>query len=116
MRDTYILQKYKVEHPICEKCGSTEDIQVHHIIPLSLDGTNDTSNLISLCYKCHKEEHKENHSELTKMGIQKAKEAPIKDILISKLALLQKIQDEELTSAKEIVDYIIEAPVKKYIT
>lgn len=70
---------------------------------------------MSLCYKCHQKEHKQNRSELTKKGIVKARTKEIKDILISQIDLLQKIQDEELCSVLEIIDCIVEAPVKKTI-
>jgi 5-methylcytosine-specific restriction endonuclease McrA len=33
------------------------DIHAHHIIPISQGGSNDLSNLITLCYDCHKKEH-----------------------------------------------------------
>jgi hypothetical protein len=33
--------------------------EVHHIIPLSEGGTNDESNLMSLCRSCHEKIHKE---------------------------------------------------------
>lgn len=43
----------------CEECGKYElSIHMHHIIPLFNRGTNDDSNLILLCKKCHKEKHK----------------------------------------------------------
>jgi hypothetical protein len=38
----------------CGKCGSTENLELHHMIPMSLGGTNDENNLIWLCNKCHK--------------------------------------------------------------
>lgn len=37
----------------CGKCGSTENLELHHMIPMSLGGTNDENNLIWLCNKCH---------------------------------------------------------------
>lgn len=42
----------------CLACGSLDDIlDVHHIIYLSNHGTNQQSNLITLCRPCHQEEH-----------------------------------------------------------
>ena len=45
------------EHPLCEVCKQkgmlTPANEVHHIIPLSEGGTNETSNLMSLCKSCH---------------------------------------------------------------
>lgn len=44
----------------CVCCSSTDRLQVHHIIPLSKNGTNSQSNLITLCEKCHASRHKDN--------------------------------------------------------
>ena len=52
IRDLYVRA-----HPLCEDClkeGKHVPVyEVHHIVPLSLGGTNDTDNLISLCHSCH---------------------------------------------------------------
>jgi hypothetical protein len=43
---------------ICQDCGATETtLDVHHIVYLSNHGTNQRSNLITLCRQCHEEEH-----------------------------------------------------------
>jgi len=42
-------------NPVCEKCGTREDIQVHHIKPLKQGGTHKPSNLMTLCRKHHTE-------------------------------------------------------------
>jgi 5-methylcytosine-specific restriction endonuclease McrA len=46
----------------CTKCGTNLigkwDREVHHIIPLSRGGKTVMSNLITLCGKCHKLEHR----------------------------------------------------------
>lgn len=64
---------------ICCNCGSKEDLEYHHIIPLSLGGYDKLSNLCCLCYKCHSLLHfgkskNISHSEATKKGLQRAKE------------------------------------------
>lgn len=41
----------------CVECNATEDLTVHHIIPLSDGGTHHESNLVTLCLDCHKELH-----------------------------------------------------------
>lgn len=45
----------------CRKCGANLRgvfyREVHHILPLSKGGSNHMSNLISLCSKCHKNQH-----------------------------------------------------------
>lgn len=41
----------------CGNCGSTDSLHVHHIVPLSLGGSNQPSNLRTLCKSCHKKLH-----------------------------------------------------------
>lgn len=44
----------------CEICGDTtkEILQVHHIIPVKVGGTNSANNLIVLCPNCHCKAHR----------------------------------------------------------
>ena len=51
-RDNYTCQdcSHKGKHGLTLDC-----IQVHHIIPSRLGGSNDDNNLITLCGKCHKQ-------------------------------------------------------------
>jgi hypothetical protein len=42
----------------CACCGSTEDLQKHHIIPLSQGGENSFLNRVWLCKSCHQKVHK----------------------------------------------------------
>jgi ribosomal protein S27AE len=37
----------------CQACGKERSGQVHHVIPRSEGGSDDFSNLITLCGKCH---------------------------------------------------------------
>lgn len=37
----------------CQKCGTTETLQVHHIIPVSKGGSNNQENLMVVCNCCH---------------------------------------------------------------
>ena len=52
-----IRDRYAKEHPLCEECKKhgrlTPVEEVHHIKPLSQGGSNDFSNLMSLCKSCH---------------------------------------------------------------
>lgn len=41
----------------CGNCGSKEGLHVHHIVPLSLGGTNEMGNLRTLCKNCHARLH-----------------------------------------------------------
>ncbi len=56
-----IRKAYAEQHPLCEEClkeGRLVPVeQVHHIVPLSEGGTNDFSNLRSLCQSCHSRLH-----------------------------------------------------------
>ena len=39
---------------ICHRCGSRENLHVHHIIPTRDGGTRERRNLVVLCNSCHK--------------------------------------------------------------
>ncbi len=59
-------------------CGDT--IIFHHVIPISFGGTNNDSNIVPLCTKCHHILHGISddgiisHSTLTKAGIERARQ------------------------------------------
>lgn len=38
----------------CKACGSTERLEVDHIIPVSREGTDEVENLQPLCYDCNR--------------------------------------------------------------
>ncbi|EMA68834.1 pCQ3_20 [Halorubrum aidingense JCM 13560] len=38
----------------CRRCGSTEILEVHHIIPYSRGGKDEVQNLATLCQECHR--------------------------------------------------------------
>lgn len=38
----------------CQKCSSTQEIQVDHVIPVSQGGSHAASNLQVLCGNCHR--------------------------------------------------------------
>lgn len=52
---------YAKAHPFCEQCyregRMTEMAEVHHIKPLSIGGTHEEDNLMSLCRSCHNKAH-----------------------------------------------------------
>lgn len=39
----------------CCKCGGVRKLEIHHLIPKSAGGSNDETNLVTLCRKCHKQ-------------------------------------------------------------
>lgn len=63
----------------CYNCGSTENLNYHHIIPLALGGNNILTNIAVLCGRCHWAVHHDTegeykHSgELIRSGIEKAR-------------------------------------------
>lgn len=38
----------------CNRCGKSENLEIHHIIPVAQWGGNDINNLKILCQDCHK--------------------------------------------------------------
>ena len=51
----------------CVNCGQTgTELHVHHIIPRSEGGTNDLSNLVTLCAKCHSIQDTKGHKLIQK--------------------------------------------------
>ena len=63
----------------CAVCGETEDLQHHHFIPRIDGGSDDETNILTLCHKHHCEIHnkpyrdKIHHANLTKKGMAAAK-------------------------------------------
>ncbi len=45
----------------CVNCGAGSNLVVHHIVPISNQGTNQMSNLATLCRDCHQAAH--NHRQ-----------------------------------------------------
>lgn len=66
-----IRTRYVHKHPFCEEClkhGRYVLVEeVHHIVPISEGGTNDESNLMSLCRSCHEKIH-ERRGDRKKRG------------------------------------------------
>lgn len=51
------LRKRYGEHT-CYGCGKdSEYVEFHHIVPLVLGGDNTITNIVPLCYSCHKKAH-----------------------------------------------------------
>lgn len=52
-----IRDRYIKAHPLCEQCKQSGRVvaaeEVHHILPLSQGGGNETENLMALCKPCH---------------------------------------------------------------
>ncbi len=46
----YVLDR---DRHSCQSCGISETLTIDHIIPLNLGGSNDLSNLQTLCQSCN---------------------------------------------------------------
>lgn len=65
-------------HNHCVACGTVGNLNQHHLIPRSLGGSDDESNLLTLCGSCHAKAHQVKadwrSSELTKKALQAKKD------------------------------------------
>ena len=50
----YVFQRDKFQCQSCGKISAQTKLSIDHIIPLSRGGTNDISNLQTLCLTCNK--------------------------------------------------------------
>jgi 5-methylcytosine-specific restriction endonuclease McrA len=41
----------------CQDCGTSANLQVHHLVYRSQLGPDESTNLISLCARCHRRRH-----------------------------------------------------------
>jgi hypothetical protein len=63
----------------CVACGSTEDLQHHHLVTRAEQGSEDETNLITLCEFCHAKLHERrtngvySHSQRPKAALAAAK-------------------------------------------
>ncbi len=45
------------DHHRCTRCGTTEQLEVHHLVPVAEGGTVDLDRLTVLCSPCHHAQH-----------------------------------------------------------
>ena len=50
---TRIRRAHLVHQPACVVCGTTTDVEVHHLIALRDGGTHDRANLVTCCQPHH---------------------------------------------------------------
>jgi len=68
-----------MKHDHCVACGQSGNLHQHHLVPRSIGGSDDETNLLTLCGSCHAKAHSVQaewrHSELTKaaLGAKKAR-------------------------------------------
>lgn len=53
LRSSEIIAAMKKSDSRCVACGTSDDLQVDHILPVSRGGTNDVDNLQMLCQPCN---------------------------------------------------------------
>lgn len=50
---TRIAKHHKAVHPQCAVCGAITNLETDHVVPLHRGGSDDWTNLQSLCHDCH---------------------------------------------------------------
>lgn len=68
LRKSYVLKRDGYE---CVKCGSYENLHVHHKVPVSIKPDHSKDNLITLCIHCHSEQDGIGHNGLVDRSIGK---------------------------------------------
>lgn len=56
-RESFREEMVRVLGCTCFNCGSEENIEYHHAVPLRLGGTNKMKNILALCHRCHMAAH-----------------------------------------------------------
>ena len=56
-RPSFRERMFSIHGHRCYNCGSDLYVELHHVVPLSLGGTNRDTNIVPLCYECHKKAH-----------------------------------------------------------
>ena len=83
--------------PFCAICGTTKNLQVHHIIPFRYTNDNSQSNLIPLCIKHHKK------IEIITNDILKVH----RDFKISKLIISSMLKENQLATFAKIKAVVV---------
>ena len=53
---------------VCANCGSTDGLEIHHIVPLRRGGQNVQGNVVRLCWKCHRAAHDRKRQKESNAG------------------------------------------------
>jgi hypothetical protein len=73
-----------MKYLMCVACESEEDLQHHHIVTRAEGGSDDETNLLTLCTACHDKVHSRqvngtyNHGQRTRAALQAAKARGVK--------------------------------------
>lgn len=52
-----LVAQVRLRDGMCVRCESRQDLQIHHILPVSQGGTATERNLVTLCSECHDAAH-----------------------------------------------------------
>ncbi|SRR6266550_393932 len=63
LRGSGLPRKLMLEyfHAKCKRCGSKEELEFDHVVPIEKGGQDKLSNLQLLCHKCHLKKHREEN-------------------------------------------------------
>ena len=61
--ECFLRDNYTCQNP---KCKSKMLLECHHIVPVILGGSNELSNLITLCHDCHSKSHPKGYRKTAK--------------------------------------------------
>lgn len=56
-RKSFRNELLEEKEKICVNCGTTEDVEWHHIVAIADGGTNNFGNIVPLCHRCHQLAH-----------------------------------------------------------
>jgi len=79
--NTFRYETMKRDGHCCTQCGSKNDLEVHHQIPIAAGGTNAEDNLVTLCHACHVAIHAEERKGIAEVRRKEKAEAAVRDIL-----------------------------------
>ena len=74
--NTHTLLSREMKLKFCVACGTKDNLHHHHLKPRSLGGSDDETNLVTLCQECHAIYHNtsfRDHAYLTREGLKRAK-------------------------------------------
>lgn len=94
----------------CHICGATENLQLHHIIPLSNGGENKACNLLTLCGNCHGKVHNNEGLKMAREKIAQKKKGEF--ILINTLEQKEYFCNGWEEVAQKILELCKENPQK----
>jgi hypothetical protein len=115
---TQAMKKALSKHDKCELCGSTRQIEAHHIIPVCVGGPDIEENIIAICSVCHAK--LTPRSVLIKLGIRRIQENPVRAAWIEFYERCEKKIEEDksfdFVDAMDTLDEVMNKASEKYET